>query len=89
MKKTDPEKLIEFPCDYQFKAVGTAGTSFSSEIIAAVEKYVAVAEAAVCCRPSGKGNYQSVTVQVTLHSYEQMTDIYTEMRHVPGMKLLL
>ena len=89
MKKTDPKDLLEFPCHYQFKAVGFSGDYFSQAIIAAINKHVVVSQDAVRCRPSGKGNYQSVSVLVTLHSYEQLTDIYAEMRQVADLKILL
>jgi len=84
-----PEDLLEFPCHYQFKAVGQAGESFRQAIVAAVERHAAVSQDAVRCRPSGKGNYQAVSVLVTLHSYQQLTSIYADMRQVPGLKLLL
>ena len=89
MKKTDAEDLLDFPCHYQFKAMGLAGDGFKREIVAAVDKYVAVTEDAVRCRPSGKGTYQSVSVLVTLHNYEQLIAIYAEMRQVAGLKMLL
>ncbi|WP_321390846.1 DUF493 domain-containing protein [uncultured Desulfuromusa sp.] len=89
MKKVDSADLIEFPCHYQFKAVGLAGTDFREAIIAAVDKHATVSEDAVLSRPSGKGTYQSVSILVTLHSYEQLTAIYAEMRRVNGLKMLL
>jgi putative lipoic acid-binding regulatory protein len=89
MKKVDPTDLIEFPCHYQFKAMGLAGVDFLQAIIAAVDKYVAVPKDAVRSRPSGKGTYQAVSVLVTLHSYEQLTSIYAEMRQVNDLKMLL
>ena len=89
MGKTDPKDLIEFPCHYQFKAMGLAGTEFRQAIINAIAKHAAVVEDAVRSRPSGKGTYQSVSVLVTLHSYEQLTSIYAEIRKVDDLKILL
>ena len=89
MEKTDPKDLIEFPCHYQFKAMGLSGTEFRQAIIAAIAKHAAVAEDAVRSRPSGKGTYQSVSVMVTLYSYKQLTSIYAEMRQVDNLKMLL
>lgn len=89
MKKTDAEDLLDFPCHYQFKAMGLAGEEFKCSIVAAVDKYVAVPVDAVRCRPSGKGTYQSVSVLVTLHNYEQLTSIYAEMRQIADLKMLL
>lgn len=87
--KTKPEDLLEFPCHYQFKAVGIAGDQFQQAIVAAIGQHVAVAADAVRSKPSGKGTYQAVSVLVTLHSYQQLTSIYKEMRQVEGLKMLL
>ena len=89
MSPGDPKNLIDFPCHYQFKAVGLAGEIFSQSIIKAVAKYADVNLDAVRCRPSGQGNYQAVSVLVTLYDYQQLTDIYTEMKQVPDLKMLL
>ncbi|HMM12310.1 MAG TPA: DUF493 family protein [Bacteroidales bacterium] len=37
-------------------------------------------------RPSSKGNYVSYSVQVTLTDYEQMTQLYGDLRSLPGIK---
>ncbi len=87
--KKSPEDLLEFPCHYQFKAVGSAGDEFRAAAIAAVRQHARVAADAVKIRPSGKGTYQSVSVLVTLHSYQQLTSIYAELRQVSGLKMLL
>jgi putative lipoic acid-binding regulatory protein len=84
-----PEDLLEFPCQYQFKAVGVTGEIFKQAIVAAIEKHIPVSADAVRSRPSGKGNYQSVSVLVTLYNYQQLTGIYAEMRLVAGLKILL
>jgi len=89
MKQSDVEELLDFPCHYQFKAMGIAGDCFKQAIVAAITKYVSVPEDAIRCRPSGKGTYQSVSVVVTLHNYEQLTNIYAAMRQVDDLKMLL
>lgn len=88
-EKTNPEDLLEFPCHYQFKALGVAGKSFQQAIVAAIAQHVAVAADSVRSNPSGKGNYQSVSALVTLQSYQQLKNIYAEMRKVDGLKMLL
>lgn len=89
MKQADTTDLIDFPCHFQFKAVGLAVDDFCQAILAAVSKHATVSKEAVLSRPSGKGTYQSVSILVTLHSYEQLTTIYAEMRRVKGLKMLL
>ena len=84
-----PEELIEFPCQFQFKAVGLAGDGFREAILSAVSRHAPLSRDAVRCRPSGNGNYQAVSVLVTLYSYHQLTSIYADMRQAPGLKMLL
>ncbi len=83
------QDLLEFPCQYQFKTIGVAGENFKTSILKAIAQYAQFSQDAVHCRPSGQGNYQSISVLLTLHSYQQLTDIYAEMRKVPGLKMLL
>ena len=85
----NPEDLLEFPCHYTFKAVGISDVSFSAEISAAVGSHAEVHQDAIHVRPSGKGNYQSVSIMVRLENYQQLTDIYAAMKKVPGLKMLL
>jgi putative lipoic acid-binding regulatory protein len=89
MDRQKPEDLLEFPCHYQFKAVGRAGDVFYRGIVDAVGKYADVSRDSIRCRPSGKGTYQAVSILVTLHNYQQLTDIYAEMKKTPGLKMLL
>jgi len=86
---TTTEDLLDFPCHYQFKAMGLAGDRFRQAIVAAVCQHVVVAEDAIKCRLSGKGKYQSVSIVVTLYNYEQLTAIYAELRQVDDLKMLL
>ena len=83
------EDLLDFPCHYQFKAMGLAGDRFRQAIVTAVGQHVAVAEDAIECRLSGKGKYQSVSVDVTLQNYQQLIAIYAAMREVDDLKMLL
>ncbi len=85
----DPSELMEFPCHYEFKAVGLAGDPFVQGVTSAVEKHASLGRENIRCRPSGKGNYQAVSVLVTLQSFEQLTAIYQEMKKIPDLKMLL
>ncbi len=85
----NPGDLLDFPCQYTFKAVGVSGVNFSAGISAAVSRHAAVHQDAIHIRPSGKGNYQSVSIMVRLENYQQLTDIYAGMKEVPGLKMLL
>ena len=86
---SDPEKLLEFPCHYQFKAMGLAGNAFVEAVFSAVARHASISRDAVRSRASGKGTYQAVSVLVTLHSYPQLTAIYADLRQIDGLKFLL
>jgi len=85
----DPKDLLDFPCHYQFKAIGLADDSFRDGIVAAAGKIVPVPEDAIKCSPSSKDSYQSVSLLLRLQNYQQLTDIYAAMRLVAGLKMLL
>jgi putative lipoic acid-binding regulatory protein len=88
-KKIDPRDLLEFPCHYQFKAVGLAGEKFKRAVYAAVSRHASVSQDALRCRSSGKGTYQAISVLVTLHTYEQLTAIYADLRQLDGLKFMI
>lgn len=83
------EELLEFPCQYTFKAVGVSGEQFSKQIVDSVRRHAMVSQDAIRTRPSGKGNYQAVSVIVYLENYQQLKDIYAGMHQVTGLKMLL
>jgi putative lipoic acid-binding regulatory protein len=88
-EQTDPRDLLEFPCHYQFKAVGIFGDAFKQSVYDAVAKHASVSQDALRCRPSGKGTYQAVSVLATLHSYEQLTAIYADLKQLNGLKFMI
>ena len=89
MVPKEMHELLEFPCHYQFKAVGAAGEEFNRRVVAAIGSHVTVPRDAIRIRPSSKGNYQAVSVLVTLQSYQQLLSIYAEIRKIPELKVLL
>ncbi len=89
MEASDPRNLLEFPCHYQFKAMGLAGEEFKQAIVETIANHVTVTADAVKSRPSGKGTYQAVSVMVTLYNYEQLTAIYADINLVAGLKMLI
>lgn len=89
METNDPKDLLEFPCHYQFKAMGMAGAEFKQAIVTAISNHTTVTADAIKSRPSGKGTYQAVSVMVTLHNYEQLTAIYADINLVAGLKMLI
>ncbi|BCA79527.1 DUF493 domain-containing protein [Desulfuromonas sp. AOP6] len=85
------DSLIQFPCDYVFKAIGSEGAdgSFLRAVHRAVSDIVPVPLDALKCRPSSRGSYLAVSVLVRLHNMQQVHDIYAALRGVEGLKFLL
>jgi hypothetical protein len=86
-----PEQLIEFPCDYMFKAFGPNDPDgvFLQAVRTAVSAVQPVPLDAIRMRASSGGKYLCVTVLVRLHSYEQLRAIYSALRLVADLKYLL
>lgn len=83
------EELLEFPCDYPFKAFGPQDEKFSDDVRAAVAAFVPVPVDCLKLRPSAKGQYQCVTVLTRLNNLEQLQAIYAALRQVENLKYLL
>ena len=74
------DELFDFPCDFPIKIMGRCDCELENLVVEIVNKHV-VEEAAknVTSRPSGKGNFISVTVTIKAHSREQLDNIYIEL----------
>lgn len=86
-----PEELLEFPCDYLFKAFGPNDPegAFVQAVRAAVGEVTPVALDAIKLSRSAGGTCLCVTVMVRLHNFQQLEAIYTALRRVEGLKYLL
>jgi len=76
--KTD--ELFNFPCDFPIKIMGRCDCELEILVVEIINKHVSnLTEGAVKTRPSGKGNFISVTVTVKAESREQLDNIYREL----------
>ena len=91
MTRVPPQQLLEFPCDYEFKAFGPADEDgrFVEAVRSAVSTVTPVSLDAMRSRLSSAGSYLCVTVVVLLHDVSQLHRIYTELRNIDGLKYLL
>jgi hypothetical protein len=86
-----PEELLEFPCDYLFKAFGAndPGGVFQQAVRSAVSAVTPAPIDAIKLSQSANGTYLCVTVMVRLHNFQQLEAIYASLRRVEGLKYLL
>jgi len=76
----DTDELFNFPCQFPIKIMGRCDCELESLVVEVVNRHVTnLAENAVSTRPSGKGNFMSVTVTITATSREQIDNIYLEL----------
>jgi putative lipoic acid-binding regulatory protein len=74
---TEPETLLEFPCQFSVKAMGLATDGFDLIVVEIVNRHVPdLGEGAVKTRPSRAGKYVSVTVTFEASSKAQLDAIY-------------
>lgn len=88
-EQSNLEDLMEFPCHYQFKAIGQGGDDFCREVVEAIALHASVPSEAVRSQPSRHGTYQSISVVLTVYSAAQLTRIYAQLKKVSGLKMLL
>lgn len=74
------DELFNFPCEFPIKIMGRRDCELETLVIEIVNRHVTnLSENAVKTRPSGKGNFISVTVTITATSREQIDNIYLEL----------
>jgi len=79
-ESNDTDELFNFPCQFPIKIMGRCDCELESLVVEVVNRHVTnLAENAVSTRPSGKGNFMSVTVTITATSREQIDNIYLEL----------
>ncbi len=83
------EDLLEYPCSYNFKAIGLGVPAFAPAVELAVAATVEVPQGALQVRPSSGGKYHSVSVEVRLSSYEELTTIYAAIKQIPELKFMV
>jgi len=88
-QRVDPDLLLDFPCDHEFKAFGAGDVVFAEAVRQAVSKVIPVVADATKIRTSSGGKYQAVSVCVRLHNSDQLKRIYAELKKVDGLKYLL
>ncbi|MCK4866064.1 MAG: DUF493 domain-containing protein [Gammaproteobacteria bacterium] len=76
----ESDELFNFPCQFPIKIMGRSDCELETLVVEVVNRHVPdLSENAVKTRPSGKGNFISVTVTITATSREQIDNIYLEL----------
>ena len=77
---TETDELFDFPCDFPIKIMGRCDCELETLVVDIVNKHIEEeAGDRATTRPSGKGNFISVTVIIKANSREQLDNIYLEL----------
>jgi len=82
------DKKIEFPVSYTVKAIfnSETGKEVLQRNMELVLEEAKVAYSNFQFRESGKGNYVTVNVDITLSDEEQFKGFYKQLKLLPGLK---
>lgn len=84
------DTLLEFPCDFPIKIMGSRSDDFAQTMVAIVLRHAPdfLAER-VEMRASSSGNYLSVTCTIRATSKPQLDALYRELSGHPLVKVVL
>ena len=81
---------IEFPCLYPIKIIGLAAAGFQTEVVSIVERHTGkISAELIKARPSKQENYLSVTVTIAATGELQLRSIFTDLKLVKSVKMVL
>ncbi|MDO4625979.1 MAG: DUF493 family protein YbeD [Pasteurellaceae bacterium] len=80
--------LLEFPCDFTFKVVGSNRPDLMDDVVAVVQKY-AKGDYKPRQHLSSKGTYNSVSVDIVAENIEQVETLYAELAKIDGVRMVL
>ncbi|AWB68279.1 hypothetical protein C2869_18490 [Saccharobesus litoralis] len=86
--KTKFDELLEFPCRFPFKVVGYTDPKLVDNIMLVLQQH-APGEYSPKTKDSGKGTYQSVTIDVTVTSKEHVETLYQALSEIDGVRMVM
>ncbi len=82
------DELLEFPCQFPFKVLGVAHPDLADQVIAVLQQH-APGDYTPTMRPSAKGNYVSLTINVTAQSKEHLEAMYVALGKLELVRVVL
>lgn len=82
------DEYLEFPTRFSFKVLGLADESLPSKVVEAVQQH-APGDYAPTIKPSSKGKYHSVSINVTVTSKEHIETLYKALGDIDIVKYVL
>lgn len=82
--------LIEFPCHFPIKIIGTQSQAFIDEIREiALKHYPNLTPEHLSHKTSQNNNYLAITVTVYAENQQQLDALYRELTQHPDVKMIL
>ncbi|MDF2180248.1 DUF493 family protein YbeD [Aliiglaciecola sp. CAU 1673] len=82
------DELLEFPCYQTFKVLGIAHERLPEDVVGCLQ-LLAPDDYSPKVRPSSKGNYHSVSIDVRVTSKEHMESVYIELGKLELVRVVL
>lgn len=74
------EELLDFPCEFPIKVMGRDTEDFEKEVLGIFSRHLEdVEKADISSRPSGSGNFVSLTITFEAQSKVQIDAIYQDL----------
>lgn len=80
--------LLEFPCSFTYKVMGYAKPELPEKVIEVIQRH-APGNYTPTIKPSAKGNYHAVSVNITATSIEQVETLYKELGEIDIVRMVL
>ena len=72
--------LLEFPCRFPVKAMGRQNDEFESIVLGIIERHASIwPDEPIQAKPSGAGNFVSITAVIEAESQAQLDAIYQDL----------
>lgn len=80
--------LLEFPCSFTYKVVGLAKPELTDKVVEVIQRH-APGNYSPSLKKSAKGNFHSVSINITAHSIEQVETLYKELSDIDIVRMVL
>ena len=86
----DNAPLIEFPCDYPIKVLGSADPQLHQHVLQVMDTHApGFDRSKIAIRDSSKGKWQSITVVITATGKPQLEEIFADLKTSSRVKMVL
>lgn len=87
---SDNKSLMQFPCDFQMKIIGTHTETFVDEIAKIISRHFPdMPKSAMSTQQSQNGNFLSITARLHVLDQKTLDALYLEVTKHPDIKMVL